>query len=167
MTALARTRSNCNRQTRPLVREGALHRRTCNCLTVIKICFWAPDGCFTARQTGRLTVSRKITLSLIQSSDHLYQKDKWALPRNLLTTGCYFSSSLHNKLSLTSPMNFYFRLLFFYIFTVSFLSVFLLPSEHAYETNTIRKTCTGTNVRIASLLARSHFASGRSCNRQN
>jgi hypothetical protein len=37
MTALARTRSNFKRQTRPLVREGAPHQQTRNCLTVIKL----------------------------------------------------------------------------------------------------------------------------------
>jgi hypothetical protein len=37
MTALARTRSNCKRQTRRLVRECAPHQQICNCLTAIKI----------------------------------------------------------------------------------------------------------------------------------
>jgi hypothetical protein len=37
MTALARVNSDCNRQTRPLVRENAPHQQTRNCLTVIKI----------------------------------------------------------------------------------------------------------------------------------
>jgi hypothetical protein len=37
MTALARTSSNCKRQTRPLVRESAPQQQTCNYLTVIKI----------------------------------------------------------------------------------------------------------------------------------
>jgi hypothetical protein len=46
MTALARASSNCKRQTRPLIREGA------------------PNGCFVPRQTGRLTVGRNITLTL-------------------------------------------------------------------------------------------------------
>jgi hypothetical protein len=36
MTALARTRSNCKQQTRPLVREGAPSQQTHNCQTVIK-----------------------------------------------------------------------------------------------------------------------------------
>jgi hypothetical protein len=58
MTSLARTRSNCKRQTRPLVREGAPHQQTRNCLTVIKIWSYAPNGCFIARQTGWLTVGR-------------------------------------------------------------------------------------------------------------
>jgi hypothetical protein len=34
MTAVARTMSNCKRQTRPLVRESAPHQQTRNCLTV-------------------------------------------------------------------------------------------------------------------------------------
>jgi hypothetical protein len=37
MTALARTSSNCKRQTRPLVRDSATHQQTRNFLTVIKI----------------------------------------------------------------------------------------------------------------------------------
>jgi hypothetical protein len=37
MSALARARSNSKRQTRPLLREGAPHQQTRNCLTVIKI----------------------------------------------------------------------------------------------------------------------------------
>jgi hypothetical protein len=61
MTALARTSSNCIRQTRPLVREGAVHQQTHNSQTVTKIWSWAPDGCLTPRQTGRLTVGRNIT----------------------------------------------------------------------------------------------------------
>jgi hypothetical protein len=53
MTELARTSSNCKRQTRLLVRESDPHQQTSNCLTVIKILL-APDGCFIPRQTGRL-----------------------------------------------------------------------------------------------------------------
>jgi hypothetical protein len=37
MTALVRTRSNCIRQTRPLVRDSTPHQHIRNCLTVIKI----------------------------------------------------------------------------------------------------------------------------------
>jgi hypothetical protein len=36
MTALARTTSNCKRQTRSIVRESAPHQQTRNCLTVRK-----------------------------------------------------------------------------------------------------------------------------------
>jgi hypothetical protein len=32
-------------QTRPLVRESAPYQQACNCLTVIKIWSYAPDGC--------------------------------------------------------------------------------------------------------------------------
>jgi hypothetical protein len=60
MTALAKTCSNCKRQTRPLLREGAPHQQTRNCLTVTKIWPWAPDGGFTTRQTGRLTIVSNI-----------------------------------------------------------------------------------------------------------
>jgi hypothetical protein len=52
-------------QTRLLVREGALKYQTSNCLKKIssrkKNCLPVPDGCLTPRQTGRLTVGRKLT----------------------------------------------------------------------------------------------------------
>jgi hypothetical protein len=64
MTALARARRNCKQQTCPLVTVSAPHQQTRNCLTVIKIWSWAPDGALTPRQTGRLTVRRIITLTL-------------------------------------------------------------------------------------------------------
>jgi hypothetical protein len=49
MTALARASSNCKWQTCPLVREGTPHQQTCNCLTVIRIWSWVPDGGLTPR----------------------------------------------------------------------------------------------------------------------
>jgi hypothetical protein len=63
MIALARASSSCKRQTCPLIRERAPHQQTRNRLTVIKIWSWAPDGCLTPRQTGRLIVGRNITLT--------------------------------------------------------------------------------------------------------
>jgi hypothetical protein len=64
VTALARASSNCKWQTHPLVPEGAPHQQTRNCLTVTKIWYCAADGCLTPRQTGRLNVSRNITLTM-------------------------------------------------------------------------------------------------------
>jgi hypothetical protein len=64
MTALARTRTNCEEQIPPLVREGAPHQHTRNCLTVIKIWYWAPEWGLTPRQSDRLTVDCNITLTL-------------------------------------------------------------------------------------------------------
>jgi hypothetical protein len=61
MTALARTSSNCKRETRPLVREVTPHQQTRNWLTVTKIWSWTPDGGLIPRQT----VGRIITLTLI------------------------------------------------------------------------------------------------------
>jgi hypothetical protein len=63
MTAIARTSNSC-KQTRPLVREGAPHQETRNCLTVIIIWSWAPGRCLTPEQTGRLTVGSNVTLTL-------------------------------------------------------------------------------------------------------
>jgi hypothetical protein len=61
MTVLVRNSSNCKWQTCPHVREGAPHQHTHNCLAVTKIWSLAPDGGFTPRQTGQLTVGRNIT----------------------------------------------------------------------------------------------------------
>jgi hypothetical protein len=68
MTALSRTSSNCKWQTRPVVREGAPHQQTRNCLTVTKIRSWVADGSWTRRQTGRLTVGRTINLTFVGGS---------------------------------------------------------------------------------------------------
>jgi hypothetical protein len=64
MIALARTSSSCKRQTSPLVRDNASRQQTRKCLTVIKIWSWAPDGGLKPRQTGRLTISHNIILTL-------------------------------------------------------------------------------------------------------
>jgi hypothetical protein len=64
MTALVGTGSSCKWQTRPLIREGMPHQQTCNCLAIIKVWSWAPDGCLTPRQTGRLAVGGNIILNL-------------------------------------------------------------------------------------------------------
>jgi hypothetical protein len=63
MTALARL-SNCKPYTRPLVREVGSHQETRNCLRIINIRSWAPDGCLPPRQTGLLTVGSNIALAL-------------------------------------------------------------------------------------------------------
>jgi hypothetical protein len=48
-TALARARSNYKWETHPLVKVGAPHQQTHNCLTVTKIWSWAIDGGLTPR----------------------------------------------------------------------------------------------------------------------
>jgi hypothetical protein len=58
MTALARVRSNCKRQIRPVVRENAPRQQTRNCLTVKKTGREPPDGCFIPR-TSRQGQQRK------------------------------------------------------------------------------------------------------------
>jgi hypothetical protein len=81
MNALARASSNCKRQTRDFLREDAPHQQTRNCLTVIKIWSWAPDGCLTPRQTDRLTVGRNITLTMnltsVVVSVEICSREKW------------------------------------------------------------------------------------------
>jgi hypothetical protein len=44
-------------------RLGSLHRQIRNCLAVVTIWSWAPDGRLTPRETGRLTVGRNIILA--------------------------------------------------------------------------------------------------------
>jgi hypothetical protein len=87
MTSLARTSRNCQRQTRPLVRESAPHQQTCNCLTVILIRSLAPDGCFIPRQTGRLIFGRlRFRLRISQSSCAVPSEqlvESWALQGRL------------------------------------------------------------------------------------
>jgi hypothetical protein len=60
---------NWKLQTRLLVREGSPHQQTRNCLKIIeregKDWSRVPNGCLTPGQTGRLTVGRNITLTLI------------------------------------------------------------------------------------------------------
>jgi hypothetical protein len=56
-------------QTRLLVREGAPHQQTRNCLKHNqgengKNWSRVPDGCLTPRRTGRLTVGRNVALTL-------------------------------------------------------------------------------------------------------
>jgi hypothetical protein len=51
-------------QTSPLVIKGASHQQTHNCLSVITIWSWAPDGYLTPRQTGRLMVGHDIILTM-------------------------------------------------------------------------------------------------------
>jgi hypothetical protein len=68
MTALASASSNCKRQTRPLVREGAPNQQTRNNKDLVV----TPDECFLPRQTGRLTVGRNITLTLTVGSGVFY-----------------------------------------------------------------------------------------------
>jgi hypothetical protein len=63
-TALARYSSIYQIQTCSLVREGAHKNQVRNCKTVIKIWSQAPEGCYMPRQTGRLTVGRKMRLRL-------------------------------------------------------------------------------------------------------
>jgi hypothetical protein len=57
-----------NLQTRPLVRERATNLQNRKCLKEIswRMKNWSqvPDGRLTPRQTGRLTVSRKLTHSV-------------------------------------------------------------------------------------------------------
>jgi hypothetical protein len=48
-------------ETCPLARDGAPHQQNRNCLIVVKMWSWAPDGCVAPRQTGRPTVDSNIT----------------------------------------------------------------------------------------------------------
>jgi hypothetical protein len=69
MTALTRSSSSCKRHAHPLVREDVPHQQTLNYLTVIKIWSWTQDGGLTPGQTGRLTIGRKVTMTLTWETD--------------------------------------------------------------------------------------------------
>jgi hypothetical protein len=84
---LARTSSNCKRQTRSLVREGT-HQHTRNCLTVTKNWSVAPDWGLTSRQTGQLTVEHNITLTLTFNI-------RKGFSSNHTTPGAIFAVALH------------------------------------------------------------------------
>jgi hypothetical protein len=66
-TVLARPSNNWKLQTGSLIREGAPHQQTCNCIKIIqkgkKNWSRVPDGYLTPRQVGRLTVGHNITLT--------------------------------------------------------------------------------------------------------
>jgi hypothetical protein len=68
--ALARSSSNCasKSQIRLLVREGARYGKNWKCFNIISVKEknWSrvPDGGVIPGQTGRLTIGRKITLTL-------------------------------------------------------------------------------------------------------
>jgi hypothetical protein len=66
MIVMARASNNCKRQTHPLDRECGPHQQIRNCLTAIKIWSWAPDGCLTPTQTGRLAIGRNVTLAVTE-----------------------------------------------------------------------------------------------------
>jgi hypothetical protein len=73
------------RQIRPLVREAAPHQQTRNCLKIIQIWSWTPDGGLTPRQTGRLTVGRNITLNLTLVSR---ERELLAIANQRFVVGC-------------------------------------------------------------------------------
>jgi hypothetical protein len=68
----AQKQLNRKLQTRPLVREGATKQQTRSCLKEIsrrkKNWSWVPDGRLTPRQSGRLTVGRKLTSTSTSTS---------------------------------------------------------------------------------------------------
>jgi hypothetical protein len=74
--ALAMPSNSSKLQARPLVKEGAPHQQTRNCLKIIKKkekekrnWLQVPDRCRTSRQTGRLTIGRNITSTLSAPKD--------------------------------------------------------------------------------------------------
>jgi hypothetical protein len=90
--------SDCSGKTRPLVREGASHQQTCNCLKIIKekgkIWLRVPDGCLTSRQTGGLTVGRNVTSTLTQKDTD------WCTGKNVV--GFYISLKINASALLIS-----------------------------------------------------------------
>jgi hypothetical protein len=66
MTALASASSNCKRQIRPLVRDAS-RQQSRNCPTVTKTGLGPQMGLDT--KTGRLTVGRNITSTLVAGAE--------------------------------------------------------------------------------------------------
>jgi hypothetical protein len=64
MTALAKTNSNCKRQTRPLVIESTPHQQTRNLSHSNKNLVLGPKWSLTPRQTALLDIGRNIILTL-------------------------------------------------------------------------------------------------------
>jgi hypothetical protein len=78
MTALTRPSSNCKRQTRALVREGAPHKETRSYLTDNKNLVLGLKWVLDTRQTGQLTVDRNITLTFwVVESAETRSYEKW------------------------------------------------------------------------------------------
>jgi hypothetical protein len=124
-------------QTRPLVRESAPYQQTRNCLIVIRILSWTPDGGLTPRQTGRLTVGRNVNLTLtlcritrsaiseaifVVSSDYL--RYLTYLTRILISS---FSILLWHFYLVTFPSVNYFHLTLFLLQPSIFLNVKQCP----------------------------------------
>jgi hypothetical protein len=68
--------------------ERAPHKKkTVTVTQVIKIWSLAPDGCFTSRQTGQLTVGRNIRLRLIYTRTRLVLM---LLPQQFRNLECWY-----------------------------------------------------------------------------
>jgi hypothetical protein len=82
MTALARTRSNCKRQTRPLVREGTPHQQTPQLSDINKNLVVSPRRVLYSKTdwpTDRLTVGRNIRLRRKRSeSEPVCERVSWS-----------------------------------------------------------------------------------------
>jgi hypothetical protein len=117
VTALARSRSNCTSKlkTHPLVRKDAPHQETLNRQTKNKNLVMGSDWSPTPRQTGRLTVGRKLT-STSTSSPFCMEL------RSLLT--------LH-KSPTPVPIMSHFNPIHIFIFHSSFLSAYAVPKIRA------------------------------------
>jgi hypothetical protein len=94
-TALSMTNSNRKWENRSLVRGGAPYQQIHNCLTVIQLWTFTPDGCLTPRHTGRLTIRCNITLI----STFTYQYVRWSLVLFLSLTSemCVYCDGLDQR----------------------------------------------------------------------
>jgi hypothetical protein len=115
MTVLTKTGINCKLQSCPLVREGAPHQQTCNCLTIIQIWLWLPRWvpdtmtelplivCRNATQIQvqvilRLMVSRPVRLGVIPLLERVTRC-------YISLSDSYFLSSRSRAPSPIAPMN--------------------------------------------------------------
>jgi hypothetical protein len=58
---------------------GGAHQHARDCLTVVEVWSWAPDGCFVPGRNGQLTVGHNIRLDSASSCMHgnEYELKKW------------------------------------------------------------------------------------------
>jgi hypothetical protein len=94
-------RQNWSVQTRLLVREGAPHQQTRNCLKNNqrengKNWPWVPDGCLTPGRTGRLTVGRNITLTLTLTLNVSTGRKRNPVPGSITGQPCSWGISLRD-----------------------------------------------------------------------
>jgi hypothetical protein len=83
---------------------GAPHRRARDCLTVMKVWSWAPDGCFVQGRAGRLTVCRNMrpdsSSSCLRGNEYERKKRKHCWGRSFVFVPPGIYASRNSRLAL-------------------------------------------------------------------